>query len=129
MEKIVVKKAKLLEILKKNKEEHREIFVEALEGYKKKVIDLLESRLAAIKSGLKVNLYFQVTEPVDQTKDYERAIGMLEMSLEDEVELNEQDYKCYVMDDWTWKHQFLTSNPFYSGKAASTLASYSSPYE
>jgi hypothetical protein len=111
-----------LEILRKNKQEHKEIFLEALEGYRKQVVKLLEERLERVKNGKNFDLYFHLTQPVDQTKDYERAIGMLEMSLGDDVELSEMDYQQYVLDDWNWKTNFLTSNAFYSQKAAATVA-------
>jgi len=122
MDSIKVKKSQLLEVLKKNKEAHREIFLEAVDGYRKQVTKLLEERLWMIKQGKKINLYFGLTEPVDQTKDYERAIGMLQMSLDEVVELSERDYQCYVLDDWSWKNQFLASNALYSSTAAATVA-------
>lgn len=122
MKAIRVSKAKLLATLQTNRLNHRKIFEEAIEGYKQAVISELERRLNDAKANKKVSLYFQLTQPVDQTKDYDRAIGMLTMSLDTEIELTEQDFACYVLDDWGWKRQFLTSNSFYSKTAADTIA-------
>lgn len=122
MKAIRVAKAKLLATLQTNRLNHRKIFEEAIEGYKQAVISELERRLNDAKANKKVSLYFQLTQPVDQTKDYDRAIGMLTMSLDTEIELTEQDFACYVLDDWGWKRQFLTSNAYYSKTAADTVA-------
>lgn len=123
MEKITVNKAELMEKLKKNREEHREIFLEALDGFRKKAIQMLEERLTLAKAGKYFDLYLHIVQPVDQTKDYDRAIKMLEMSIDASVELSERDFQQYVLDDWSWKDQFLTSNSLYSGKAAAMVAS------
>jgi hypothetical protein len=40
------------------------------------------------------------------------------MCTESHVELSEQEFGQYVMDDWAWKRQFLLSNSAYSATAA-----------
>lgn len=112
-----VKKAELLAILQKNRAEHREIFLEAQEGYKKTVIAELEKALEEARSGKKITRGISFATPVDQTKDYDRAIRMIEMSTEDIIELTENDFAQYVMDDWSWKNTFAFSNAHYSRKA------------
>lgn len=122
MKAIRVSKAELLKTLQTNRDNHRKIFEEALEGFRKAVVRELERRLEIAKANKRVDLYIQLTQPVDQTKDYDRVIGMLNLSLDTEIELSETDYSCYVLDDWTWKKNFLTSNAFYSKTAADTIA-------
>lgn len=122
MNSVRVNKAHLLTKLKENREKHRAIFLEALEGYRKEAIRQLEAQLARAKSSKKFTVYINLTQPSDQTKDYDRAIGMLNMSLDTEIALSEQDYKNYVLDDWTWKSQFLASNSAYSATAAGQYA-------
>jgi len=118
MKDVTVKKDQLLEKLKANKAEHRKIFEEALEGYRKRVINLLTTHLEAAKAGKKVNLHdFDLYQPQDQTKDYDRAITMIEMSVDDNITLTENDFRAFVMDDWNWQHNFLISNSLYSGTA------------
>jgi hypothetical protein len=46
---------------------------------------------------------------------------MLEMALAEEVELSEEDYQQYVMDEWSWREVFLTSNASYSSTASTML--------
>jgi len=113
MREIKVKVENLLEILKGNRQAHRAIFVEALEGYRKEAIELLEKAVADAKAGKKVNTFIALEEPIDQTKDYDRAIGMLEMCVDEEITINDREYSQYVMDDWSWKGQFMATNTKY----------------
>lgn len=122
MKAITVDKVELIKKLQANRAKHREIFEEALEGYRKAIVAELERRLEAAKANKRVEHYINILQPQDQTKDYDRAIGMLEMSLDGKVELTEQDYMCYVLDDWGWKKQFFATNALYSKIAADTVA-------
>lgn len=115
------KKAELLEIIRTNRDNHKAIFEEALDGYKKLVIEKLEDSLKRARNGQKVNLYFNLLEPINQTKDYNRIIKMLEMTVDDIIELDEASFSQYVMDDWSWKQNFLTSNAMYSATATRAL--------
>ena len=121
MDKVTVKRDELLEKLKENKVKHRQIFEKALEGYRLTAIELLDKALEDAKAGRTITTSVYLEEPVDQTKDYDRAIGMLEMSVDDEVTITSQEYAQYVMDDWSWKRQFLTTNMGYAARAEGTL--------
>jgi len=121
MTSVTVKVDELLDILKKNREAHRAIFLEAQKGYREEVIRRLDDMLADAREGRKITSYVQFEEPSDQTKDYDRAIRMLEMSVDDEAELNDQTFRSFVMDDWSWKSNFLLSNSYYSATAASLV--------
>lgn len=114
METIKVKKEELLQALHKNRDAHRKIFEEAQEGYREEAIKLLDKALEDAKHGKEIRTHIQLMAPIDQTKDYDRAIRMVEMSVDDVIEIDERDFACYVMDDWDWKRQFLTTNAFYS---------------
>ena len=118
MPKIRVGKPKLVAILKTNRDAHRSIFIESQKGFRKVVIDELESRLKLARSGKRIDQYFHLPEPEDHTRDYDRVISMLQMDLTDTVELSEADYSQYVLDDWQWKRQFLGTNRAYSMQAA-----------
>lgn len=122
MEKITVKKTELLKVLKKNRAEHRKIYEEAVEGYRRLVIGEFTRRLDDAKQGRKIDTVLRVTEPRDQTKDYDRAIRMIEMDTSDVVSLNEEDFANYVMDDWGWMQNFLLSNSAYSATATKKMS-------
>jgi hypothetical protein len=52
--------------------------------------------------------------PVDHTEDYDRVVEQLEWSLDDTLELNEQEFNTYVRDQWGWKQAFQETHTMYS---------------
>lgn len=121
--KVWIDREKLLGTLRKNRESHRAIFEEAVEGYKKKALDELESKLEAVRSMKRkpIQVYLSLPLPVDHTDEYDRAIKMISMSESESFELDEEDFSNFVEDDWGWKNNFLTSNSFYSVSAQTAL--------
>ena len=121
MESIKVNKAELISTLEQNRAKHRQIFEEACVGYQKAVIKELEAQLKRAREGIRRSMLVNIPAPVDQTKEYDRAIAMLKMSVDNEVMLSERDFQCYVLDDWDWKQKFLISSSAYSQRAAMAL--------
>lgn len=114
MNAITVDKAALIQTLKDNRASHATIAAEAKSGYQTAVIAELEDMLAVAKAGAKIKRCVNAIEPMDQTKDYDRAIAMLELSLDTRITLEEQDFQTYVLDEWHWKSRFTASNSSYS---------------
>ena len=77
----------------------------------KEALDVAES-----KEGKIPGIYLPM--PDDRTCDYDRAIGMLEMEVNDEVTIDQEEYSNYVSDDWAWKHQWSLSNINYMSKSS-----------
>lgn len=119
MKEVKVRRSELLTVLETNRGLHQRIFEEALEGYRKKVIETLERQLAAARAGDRVPESIIIRRPVNQQAEYNRAIRMMEMSVEDEIVLSTNEFDAYVMDRWAWKQNFLSSNKMYSVTAAS----------
>ena len=40
---------------------------------------------------------------------------MIEMSVDENIEISEHDFACYILDDWGWKQNFMQTNAFYMG--------------
>jgi hypothetical protein len=112
---IRVNRDELLEALRKNRAAHREMFERAAVGYRKRAIEELDASLQDAKAGKKIRRSIGLVEPMDQTKDYDRVIRMLEMTVDQIVTIGAQEFQQYVMDDWSWKEQFTTSNAAYLG--------------
>ena len=110
-----------IDYLRPNMEKHRAIFEEAVEGYRAEALRLLEEQIERIKKGRLVPVQIMLPLPVDHTKDYERVIQMMTICQDEEIELTEEDFAAYVMDDWRWKQEFLVSNSRYSQTATSML--------
>lgn len=121
MRQVTVKKADLVKVVSDNRAEHRQIFEEAVEGYKKRAIELLEGHIERIRKGKIERVAVSLPVPEDHTADYDRVLKMLDMSVDDDVTLDETAFAEYVMDDWGWQRQFLTSSSAYSASALSKL--------
>lgn len=117
MNTVKVEKSKLLEVVRANRENHKKIFTEAQENYRTAVIAELDRMLAEAKSGARIRRAVSLVEPIDQTREYDSAIRMLEMSTDDVIELTTSQFNNLVLDDWSWRHQFLASNRLYSKTA------------
>lgn len=111
--KTTVVKAWLINTVKQNRGKHRETFLAVQEKFRERVIEEFEKRLALAREGRRVDLYVHLVEPKDQTRDYDRIIGMLEKSTETDITLDEKDYERYVMDRWDWKDQWKTVSATY----------------
>jgi hypothetical protein len=129
MQEVTVKKDKLLTKLKENREAHREVFEISLEGYRKAVVEHLEQLLADAREGKRIEHQVRMPVPIDQTQEYDQAIAMLEMSVNDEIELTSQEFACYVMDRWHWKGQFTASNKSYFDSVYVSEGAYPAKYQ
>ncbi len=116
MESVKIKKDELLAAIRENRTEHREVFEEALEGWRRAAQTQLEERLDALLHNRVPDIVFSLPAPQDQTKEYDKIIRMLEMSVDDIIELEEHQFAQYVMDDWSWKGRWSQSNSAYGGE-------------
>lgn len=114
MNTITVDKAKLIETLKTNRDEHRAIFDKAMEVYADKMIEELERRVREIKAKSKIRRGFSLPEPEDHTADFDTAIQMLEWDTGDEVELSFGEFQQYVQNEWRWQQSFAANTASYS---------------
>jgi len=117
MRTVKVEKARLLAKLKENRESHRAEFLKAQSGYRAEVVEQLDKALENARNGKKIITYFNLPAPTDQTSDYDAAIEMLDWAVGDEVELEEQAFRQYILDDWTWKQSWGLSNSVYLSKS------------
>lgn len=117
---IKVKKNDLIAIIEKNRDEHRGIFEQALIGYRAFVAQKLEEKIERLKEGKTIEESFRFIVPQDHTDDYNRVIDMLKMDLNEEVELLETQYRCYVDNDWDWVRNFAVTNSGYTTLAGTS---------
>lgn len=143
MRKTKMKRLAALAKVQENHRKHVEDYREAFELYKvevaaqlernkanfeKESADLLERVLGADLSkgqpavGAVLPAYIlsfgHLKVPVSHAKDYEQVIMMLEMEVEDLIELDSDQFACFIMDDWDWKAEFRNTSEFYKNNAA-----------
>jgi hypothetical protein len=125
MEKITVDKNDLLARIRSNRDKHREVFLEALEGYRLSLLDELEAHVKDLRNGKAPEVRIFIDRPQDHTRDYDRVIAMLEMHKSDEFTLSEADFAQYFLDDWSWKRQWGAANSGYvSAKTRMSATDY-----
>jgi len=121
MQDIEVDKGKLLNIMRRNRDAHHAIVLEAQAGFREKVIERLDEMLKMAAEGKKIDINVGLRMPEDHTEEYDTIIGMLELDIHDTVELDMSQYKPWVQDEWGWQRSFTTTNAYYSATAARNL--------
>lgn len=116
MRSVKLNKAELLSIVNKNAITHAEEYEEAFNDYKVAVLKIAKDNLKIANSGDLAKLATLKSfpnKPVSYSDSYKRAIRMLELSVDDVIELEEDIFNQLVLDEWSWKHQFTVASAMY----------------
>lgn len=117
MQMVRMDKSVLLSKIKENRAKHAKDYEEAVVGYKEQLVAKLKEMLRDAKAGKPVSGHVGLAPPNNNLRDYDRAIAMLEASLDNELELDQNEFSNYYMDEWHWKDQFTALNSNYIAKA------------
>jgi len=120
--KVTVSKTELRTAVATNRAAHRELFEEAIEGYRKAQIELLEKHIERLRKGRNMVHATYLPLPEDHTRDYDRILRMIDLHVHEEIDISQDDFAKYVMDDWEWRRAFLGTSANYSAKARAVLA-------
>jgi hypothetical protein len=113
MNTVLVEKARLLETLRINRDEHRAIFEKAQEVYRDRMIEELDRALGEAKAGRKIVRAFALPVPEDHTADFDTAIAMVEWEVGSTVALEQHDFEQYVLNQWHWRASFAANTGSY----------------
>jgi hypothetical protein len=114
MENIKVNKGKLMDTMARNREQHRQQFLDAQVIYRERAIEELDRRLQRARDGKKIwDLHFNLPQPRDYTDAYDTAIEMLTWEVGEEIELSERDFQRFVQNNWEWAQAFASSTQAY----------------
>lgn len=111
--KTVIEKQRLLDIIRANRTKHNDTYEAAKTAYAEKGVELLKKLIQKLEKGETLRPYLNLPEPENHVDDYDRAIQMLELDSRDTIELNEQEFRQFVQDEWDWKQNWLTSTSSY----------------
>lgn len=111
---VLVETGALLATVEENLTNHRQKFEEAMKGYKTKAIHLLEDHITLIMDNAPEKVVVSLPWPEDHSADYERVIAMLKWSTDTHLELSQQDFATYVLDQWGWQEGFSQTYAMYS---------------
>ena len=120
MNSIKMKRIELLDIVRANKEKHIAEFIEAVADYKVLVLKITKTNLSFAKSE-DLEEFKKIkaipSAPISYEDSYKRAIRMLELSIDDIIEVEEDVFNQLVLDEWSWKRGFIASNTIYKSGA------------
>lgn len=116
MRSVKVNKTELMEILQTNKKKHIKEFDESVKDYKKAALKVAKEHVELAKTGdldkiAKIRAMPQ--RPSSYEDSYNRAIRMMELSVDEIIELEEQIFNQLVLDEWSWKTAFTASGALY----------------
>jgi hypothetical protein len=114
-----VKKDELRAKIQANRDRHREVFLDALDGYRAEAIRQLEEHIERIRAGDPSVVRVYIDAPEDHTADYDVVLAMIDMEVEDTIQLSHQAFTQYVMDDWSWKRAWLQTASVYAAESVS----------
>ena len=139
-----VNRLKLLETLRKNREQHLKVFNEAMAGYKElalakvnEAFNGLEGRLLQKKDEIvaKIGTFssetadsfadylvildtvcVSLTVPVSYVAAYDTAIDMATFDTREELDLSGAEFQCFCRDVWDWSYEFTSISSTYTSK-------------
>jgi hypothetical protein len=116
MKDIKINKAKLLDIVRSNKEKHIAEFKESVSDYKELVLKIAENNLEIAQTGDRAQfskIKSMPQTPTSYEDSYTRAIRMLELSEDEVIEIEEHTFNQLVLDEWQWKSSFTATTTAY----------------
>lgn len=123
MNSIKMDRKALLEIVRTNKEKHEADFVETVADHAAAMIKIGEknkkialANLKLVKAGKHDKLASPssyLPAPKSFAVEYGRAIRMLELSVEDVIDVEEDVFNQLVLDEWSWKNTFVGTQALY----------------
>lgn len=109
MKSVKLNKTELLGIVRENKSKHILAYKEAVDDYMEAARTIVNYNVDRINERTVEAIAKCKTVPAapkSYEDEYSRAIRMLELSVETEIELEADVFNQLVLDEWHWKNQF-----------------------
>lgn len=116
MNPIKMNRLDLLDIVRANKEKHVQEYNESVNDYKAAVLRIATTNVKAAKTGdlTEISKMKAVPPPpLSYEESYKRSIRMLELSIDEFIEVDEDVFNQLVLDEWAWKRSFAVSSSMY----------------
>ena len=117
---VLLTKAKLIARINENEKKHIIAYNQAVKAYKIEALKQLAELTKDAKSGI-MSLRLNLITPVDNRKNYMKIREMFEWDNRDEIELEEQEFNEYVLDETEYSKHVHTSNSIYLSSAGLTV--------
>jgi hypothetical protein len=118
MNSVKIDRMELLTIVRENATKHVAAYDEAVEDYKAAVLKIAQNNLKLAKTG-ELESFAKIKAvpqpPQNYASSYTRAIRMLELSVEEVIDVEQDTFNQLVLDEWVWKHNFVATSAMYKG--------------
>jgi len=116
MRTVKVNRLEILDIVRANRDKHIQEYKETVDNYLISCVEKAKDILKVAKSEdfeQVKNLNWNLPVPRSYEKEYDRAIRMIELSVDDSIELPSETFNQLVLDEWHWKESFsLTASTY-----------------
>ena len=113
-----VLRSQLLEKLKENLVIHQREYQEALLECHRKLLEDLRTAYNKVETTTNPEklkkFQFRFQFPQNHEQDYKDVIEMLEMSTDNEINLDAESFKAYIKNEWSWTGSFNSTKALYS---------------
>ncbi len=116
MNPIKMNRVDLLAIVRENNTKHKVEYLEAVEDYKLVTVKQAKENLKLANTGdleKIAQIRSMLPAPQSYEESYNRAIRMLELSIDVIIEIPEEVFNQLVLDEWHWKRGFTTMSTMY----------------
>lgn len=120
MHSIKMNRIELLEIVRENARKHIVSYFESVSDYKVAVMTITKENLKLAKTE-DLESFKKIKSipaaPKSYEDKYQKAIRMLELSVEDVIEVDDTIFNQLVLDEWAWKNDFISASVAYKSFA------------
>lgn len=108
-----VPRSVLLDSIAANLEIHKAQFQEAVEVYQKRLQIELQEALDIVNGQINFDTLSKVrvtfNPPQSHEGDYIEVLEMMEMSVDENINLDSESFRAYIKNEWSWSSGLLTS--------------------
>lgn len=116
MRTVRINKGELVDVLTKNRRKHKEDYEKAFREYREEALVEIALQVAKLKDGERIHLCVNDRPPESHEQEYDLALMMLNMSVDQVIELTAEQFDEFVNDNWNWKRGWNAMNMKYLTK-------------
>lgn len=109
-------KTELLAKLRENREAHKNEYEDAHATWKKEAAKALKqaAKRAADEDVITLLPLADLPKPKQYLASYDSIIARLEMEVDETVEVDSREFEAWVLNNWTWKGDFVAGTSLYN---------------